>query len=441
MSSASDYFADIPVIAYEGPDSDNELAYRYYDKNRVVFGKTMEDYLRFAVCMWHTFCWPGSDVFGAGTFDRPWHSHPNSTEAAAIKRATALDFVRKLDLPFYCFHDVDVMEPASDVASYQRNFGTAVDHLEQLQSETGRKLLWGTANLFSDPRYAAGAATNPDPEIYSWAALQVRSALEATHRLGGANYVLWGGREGYETILNTNLKREMDNFGRFLSLVVEHKHKIGFKGTILIEPKPHEPTKHQYDFDTATVYGFLKRYGLENEVCVNIEANHATLSGHTFEHELAMAGALGIFGSIDANRGDHQNGWDTDQFPNSIEEMTLALIEVERAGGFTDGGFNFDAKVRRQSIDAEDLFYGHIGGVDVLAAALLNAERIIKDGRLDSLRDQRYADWDGDLGQMIHRDGTSLADIADHAISHDLKPRHRSGQQERLENLVNRFAH
>jgi len=438
--SAADYFAQFPTIAYEGPDSDNELAYRFYDKNRVVFGKTMEEYLRFAVCMWHTFCWPGSDVFGAGTFQRPWLANPDATQAAAQKRETALGFVQKLDLPYYCFHDVDVMEAASDVASYQRNFATAVDHLEALQGQTGRKLLWGTANLFSDPRYAAGAATSPDPEVYAWAALQVRSALDATKRLGGANYVLWGGREGYETLTNTDLKRELDNFGRFLSLVVEHKHKIGFTGTILIEPKPHEPTKHQYDFDSATVYGFLKRYGLEKEVCVNIEANHATLSGHTFEHEIATAAAFGIFGSIDANRGDHQNGWDTDQFPNSVEETTLAMLEIVRAGGFTTGGFNFDAKVRRQSVDAEDLFHGHIGGVDVVAAALLNAERIIADGRIDAFKAQRYAGWDGELGQMIHRDGTSLSDIADHAISANLDPKHKSGKQERLENLINRFV-
>ncbi|RIV81079.1 xylose isomerase [Aurantiacibacter xanthus] len=440
MSAAPEYFAEFPIIAFEGEETANELAYRYYDKNRVVLGKTMEEHLRFAVCMWHTFCWPGSDVFGGGTFDRPWMSHPGGTEAAALKRATALDFVRKLDLPFYCFHDVDVMEPAADVAQYQRNFGMAVDHLEQLQGETGRKLLWGTANLFSDPRYAAGAATSPDPEVYAWAALQVRSALDATHRLGGANYVLWGGREGYETLLNTNLSRELDNFGRFLNLVVEHKHKIGFTGTILIEPKPHEPTKHQYDFDTATVYGFLKRYGLENEVCVNIEANHATLSGHTFEHEIAMANALGIFGSIDANRGDHQNGWDTDQFPNSIEEVTLAMVEIIRAGGFTTGGFNFDAKVRRQSVDAEDLLHGHIGGVDVIAAGLLAAERIIEDGRIDAFRKERYAGWDGDLGRKVHAEGTSLADIADLAVAQNLAPRHRSGKQERLENLVNRLV-
>ena len=437
MTSATDYFASIPPITFKGPDTNDELAYRYYDKDRVVFGKRMEDYLRFAVCMWHTFCWPGSDVFGGGTFKRPWHAHPNSTEAAALKREVAFDFVGKLGVPYYCFHDVDVMEEAKTTAEYAQRFGTAVDHLEQLQGKTGIKLLWGTANLFSDPRYAAGAATSPSPEVYAWGAMQVRAALEATHRLGGENYVLWGGREGYETLVNTDLKRELDNFGRFLSLVVEHKHKIGFKGTILIEPKPFEPTKHQYDFDSATVYGFLKRYGLEDEVRVNIEANHATLSGHTFEHEIATAAAYGIFGSIDANRGDPQNGWDTDQFPNSVEEMTLAMLEIERAGGFTTGGFNFDAKVRRQSVDAADLFHGHVGAIDVIARALVNAEKLIADGRLDAFKQKRYAGWEGELGQMVHREGTSLADIADLAVERNLAPEHQSGQQERLENILN----
>ncbi|HZV18722.1 MAG TPA: xylose isomerase [Sphingobium sp.] len=433
---ATNYFSEIPVITYKGPDTDDELAYRWYDKDRVVLGKRMEDHLRFAICFWHSFCWPGSDVFGAGTFNRPWHSG-NSRVAAAEKRAVAFDFFQKLDVPFYCFHDVDVMAPAEGVAEHRNLFAEAVDHLERLQASTGRKLLWGTANLFSHPRFAAGGATNPDPEVYAFAAMQVRDALEATHRLGGANYVLWGGREGYETLLNTDLKRELDNLGRFLSLVVEHKHKIGFTGTILIEPKPHEPTKHQYDFDTATVYGFLKRYGLENEVKVNIEANHATLAGHTFEHELATATALGIFGSIDANRGDHQNGWDTDQFPNSAEEMTLALIEVLRAGGFTTGGFNFDAKVRRQSLDPADLFYGHIGGIDTVARGLLNAAAIIEDGRLDAIRGQRYAGWDGSFGKQIA--ALDLEGIADLAQAQGIDPKPVSGKQERLENLINRF--
>lgn len=434
---SASYFAEFGTVRYEGPGSTSDLAYRWYDKDRIVFGKRMEDYLRFAVCFWHTFCWPGSDVFGAGTFDRPWLAVPQDEAAARAKREAALAFVEKLDLPFYCFHDVDVMAPAETIGEFRKSFARAVDHLEELQAAHGRKLLWGTANLFGHPRYMAGAATSPDPQVYAWAASQVRDALEATHRLGGANYVLWGGREGYDTILNTDLATEQANFGRFLQLVVEHKHKIGFAGTILIEPKPHEPTKHQYDFDTQSVYAFLKRFGLEDEVRVNIEANHATLSGHTFEHEIAMARALGIFGSIDANRGDPQNGWDTDQFPNSVEELTLALIEIERAGRFTTGGFNFDAKVRRQSTDAADLFHGHIGGVDVIARALLRAEAIIADGQLDAFRAARYAGWQGPLGETLR--SASLAEIADLAEAQDLAPRVASGRQEWLENLLNRF--
>lgn len=435
---SADYFAEFATVRYEGPDSDNDLAYRWYDKDRVILGKRMEDHLRFAVCMWHTFCWPGSDVFGAGTFTRPWLQGPMDAKNAKAKREAALAFVEKLDLPLYCFHDVDVMADAEGIGAFRKSFAEAVDHLEELQGQHGRKLLWGTANLFGHPRYMAGAATNPDPEVFAWGASQVRDALEATHRLGGANYVLWGGREGYDTILNTEIGIEQENFGRFLSLVVDHKHRIGFKGTILIEPKPHEPTKHQYDFDTQTVYGFLKRFGLENEVRVNIEANHATLSGHTFEHELAMARALGIFGSIDANRGDHQNGWDTDQFPNSVEELTLALLELVRAGGFTDGGFNFDAKVRRQSIDAVDLFHGHIGGVDTIAHALVKAAALIEDGKLDAFRAERYAGWQGELGRAVHAEGATLASIADIAVERDLAPVRKSGRQEWCENLINR---
>ncbi len=436
---SADFFADIPTVRFEGPESSTDLAYRYYDKDRVVLGKRMEDHLRFAVCFWHSFCWPGSDVFGGGTFGRPWHSGANDSAAAAAKRAAAFSFFEKLDIPFYTFHDVDVMAEAQDVATHRRLFAEAVDDLEALQSRSRRKLLWGTANLFSHPRYAAGAATSPDPEVFAWAAMQVRDALEATHRLGGANYVLWGGREGYDTLLNTNVRRELDNFGRFLAMVVEHKHKIGFNGTILIEPKPHEPTKHQYDFDTATVYGFLKRYGLEQEVRVNIEANHATLSGHTFEHEIAMAAAFGIFGSIDANRGDPQNGWDTDQFPNSVEELTLAMVEILRAGGFTTGGFNFDAKVRRQSFEPVDLFHGHVGAIDVVARGLLRAAAIIEDGRIDAFRSERYAGYDSELGHALTGSSATLASAADLAVERNLAPQPRSGRQEMLENLVNRF--
>lgn len=431
------YFADVAPVAYQGPDAENDLAYRWYDKDRVVLGKRMEDHLRFAVCAWHGFCWPGSDVFGAGTFDRPWLRGANDAAAAAAKRAALFDFTAKLDVPFYCFHDVDVMADADGIADFRRSFAEAVDDLERLQADSGRRLLWGTANLFGHPRYMAGAATNPDPEAFAWAASQVRDALEATHRLGGSNYVLWGGREGYETLLNTDMARELDQLGRFLTLVVEHKHRIGFTGTILIEPKPMEPTKHQYDHDVATVSAFLQRHGLADEVKVNIEANHATLSGHSFEHEIATAAAYGIFGSIDANRGDPQNGWDTDQFPNSVEEMTLALVELLRAGGFTTGGFNFDAKVRRQSIDAADLFHGHVGAIDVVARALLRAAAIVEDGRLDRFRRDRYAGWHGDLGAEIA--GKDLAAIADLAVARDLRPTPHSGRQEWLDNLANRI--
>ncbi len=439
MTDAASYFSDLPTVTFQGEGAGDDLAYRYYDKSRVVMGRTMEEHLRFAVCAWHGFGWNGADVFGAGTFDRPWLRAADAASAAA-KRAALFDLIGKLDVPFYTFHDTDVMPPTETVAEHRSGFAEAVDDLERLSSTNGRRLLWGTANLFSHPRYAAGAATNPDPEVFAFGAMQVRDALEATHRLGGAGYVLWGGREGYETLLNTDLKRELDQLGRFLSLVVEHKHKIGFKGSIWIEPKPAEPTKHQYDYDVATVYGFLKRYGLEGEVGVNIEANHATLALHTFEHEIATGAALGIFGSIDANRGDPQNGWDTDQFPNSVPEMTLAVLEILRAGGFTDGGFNFDAKVRRQSVDAADLLHAHVGGIDVIARSLLAAAAIIEDGRLDAFRDERYAGWRGEVGTAVLEQSSSLASVADLAVQRGLAPQPRSGRQERLENLVNRYC-
>ena len=433
-------FADIAPIAYEGEDSDNMLAFRHYDPGRIVLGKTMAEHLRLAVCYWHSFAWPGADIFGAGTFDRPWMpGEICAPERASLKLENAFDFFERLRAPFFCFHDVDAMATAATPEEHRRNLSDIVEQMARRMETGGMKLLWGTANLFSHPRYAAGGATSPDPEIFAWAAFQVREMLEATHRLGGANYVLWGGREGYDTILNTDLRQEMDQLGRFLNLVVEHKHKIGFPGTILIEPKPHEPTKHQYDRDTATVYGFLERYGLADEVRVNIEANHATLAGNSFEHEIATAMALGIFGSIDINRGDPQNGWDTDQFPNDVPGLTLALLEILKGGGFTTGGFNFDAKVRRQSIDPVDLFHGHIGGIDVLARALLNAAAIIEDGRLGQFVEDRYAGWKGEFGRKALGE-LSLADLSDHALQSGGDKRPASGRQEYLENLVNRFA-
>ena len=439
-TSTERIFADFEPVRYEGPDSDNMLAYRVYDAEREVLGRKMKDHLRLAVCYWHSFNWPGSDIFGTGTFDRPWKpGQPCTQDLAELKLTNAFDFLERLGVPFFCFHDVDAMAVADTPGEHKRNLALIAGMMAKKIEETGVKLLWGTANLFSHPRYAAGAATSPDPEIFAWAAFQVREMLETTHKLGGANYVLWGGREGYDTILNTDLGQELDQLGRFLGNVVEHKHKIGFKGAILIEPKPHEPAKHQYDRDVGTVYGFLRRYGLENEVKVNIEANHATLAGNSFEHEIATAFALGIFGSIDINRGDPQNGWDTDQFPNDVAALTLAMLYVLKGGGMTDGGFNFDAKIRRQSVDAADLFYGHIGGIDVLAKALLNAEAIIKDGRLQGFVDERYSGWKSDFGQQAIRELT-LEQLADHALKTNADVRPPSGRQEYLENLVNRFA-
>ena len=434
------YFADIAPIAYEGPESTNPLAYRYYDKTRMVGGKTMEEQLRMAVCYWHTFNWDGFDVFGAGTFRRPWHGGANDQAAADHKLDEAFEFFTRLGLPYFCFHDVDVMAQAHTLREHVANFANIVEKIERKMSDTGIKVLWGTANLFSHPRYMAGAATNPDPDVFRFAATQVRQCLEATLRLKGENYVLWGGREGYDTLLNTNLKHEKEQLGRFLSMVVEHKHKIGFKGLILIEPKPHEPTKHQYDFDVDTIYGFLKGHGLEKEVKVNIEANHATLSGHSFEHEIAMAVDYGIFGSIDMNRGDPQNGWDTDQFPNDLREITLAMYYVLKGGGFTSGGNNFDAKVRRQSIDPADLFYGHIGAIDIIARGLLNATAMLAGGELQNFVEQRYAGWQQPSARSILAGGSTLAAIADAAIADNVAPVPRSGRQEYLENVVGRYT-
>jgi xylose isomerase len=436
---STSYFADIAPVKFEGLESTNPLAYRYYDKNRVVMGKTMAEHLRMAVCYWHTFCWDGFDVFGAGTFNRPWHGGPIDQARADHKLDEAFEFFTRLGLPYFCFHDVDVMAHADTIGEHVKNFAVIVDKIEAKMAATGVKLLWGTANMFSHPRYMGGASTNPDPDVFRFAATQVRHCIEATSRLGGENYVLWGGREGYDCLLNTDLKQEKAQFGRFLQMVVEHKHKIGFKGDILIEPKPHEPTKHQYDFDVETIYGFLLANGLEKEVKMNIEANHATLSGHSFEHEIASAINLGIFGSIDMNRGDPQNGWDTDQFPNDVREITTAMYYILQAGGFKNGGNNFDAKVRRQSIDAADLFHGHIGGVDILARSLLNAAAMIEGGEMAGLVKDRYAGWQGTDAQAMLSGKMSLESISDAAVAAGIDPHPRSGRQEYVENLVSRY--
>jgi xylose isomerase len=436
---AASYFSEVDAVRYAGPETNDPLAYRWYDAKRVVLGKTMEEQLRIAVCYWHTFCSAGGDMFGGGTYDRPWHHAGDPLAMAELKLEEAMSFVQKLGVPFYTFHDRDLAPDLGSMRDSQKAFAHMVDKAGVAQEKSGVKLLWGTANLFSHPRYMAGAATNPDPEVFACAALQVRDALEATKRLGGGAYVLWGGREGYETLLNTDLKRELAQMGRFLNMVVEHKHKIGFDGLILIEPKPMEPSKHQYDFDVSTVYGFLKQHGLEKEVQVNIECNHATLAGHSFEHEVAMATALGCFGSVDANRGDSQNGWDTDQFPNDSGEVAQALYHVLKAGGLTKGGFNFDAKLRRQSVDAIDLFHAHVGGIDTLAHGLLIAARMVEDDKIGAFKDARYAGWNEGFGKQVLNKELGLAAVADLAVAQGIEPTPRSGRQEMLENLVNRY--
>jgi xylose isomerase len=436
---STEFFTEVPGrIPFGGLDSTDPLSFKVYDPDRLVMGTRMEDHLRMAVCYWHSFNWPGSDVFGAGTFDRPWLGAADPLEGARAKMDAAFEFVSKLGVPFICFHDVDIAPEGDGFVATARNLDTMIDYAEKKMAETGVKLLWGTANLFSHPRYAAGASTNPDPEVFAYAAAQVKHVLEATHRLGSANYVLWGGREGYESLLNTDLAREGAQLARFLTLVAEHKRDIGFEGTLLIEPKPQEPTKHQYDYDCQTVHGFLVRHGLENEFKVNIEVNHATLAGHSFQHEVAYAVDHGIFGSIDANRGDYQNGWDTDQFPNSVEEMSLAMFEILRGGGFGSGGFNFDTKLRRQSMDRTDLFHGHIGGIDTLARSLLVAAAMVEEGTLTGPRERRYAGWSGPLGTGIMGGAETLTSLEAKVASGAIDPHPVSGRQEALENAVNR---
>jgi xylose isomerase len=377
-------------------------------------------------------------VFGLGTFDRPWlDPRLDPMIAARAKLDAAFEFLTKLGVPFFCFHDRDIAPEGQTFAESRANLDAMIEQAQAQMSRTGLRLLWGTANLFSHPRYAAGAATNPDPEVFAYAAAQVKVMLEATHRLDGDNYVLWGGREGYETLLNTDLAREEAQLARFLAMVAEHKHRIGFKGTLLIEPKPQEPTKHQYDYDAATVHGFLVRHGLDDEYRVNLEVNHATLAGHSFHHEVAYAITHGIFGSVDANRGDYQNGWDTDQFPNSVDELSLAVYEILRGGGFTTGGFNFDTKLRRQSLDRTDLFHAHVGGIDTLARALLVAAELIESQALEQARDARYAGWTQALGRSILSGEALFEMLAGRVETGEIDPQPVSGRQESLENRVN----
>ena len=431
------FFGDQQPIRYEGPESRTPLAYCWYDPDRMVLGKRMEEHLRFAVCYWHSFAWAGTDPFGGSTFVRPWFD--DTMEAARLKADVAFEMLELLGVPFFTFHDRDIAPEGTSLAASNRNVRVIAEVFARKMEQSKVRLLWGTANLFSHRRYLAGAATNPDPEVFAYAAAQVKNALEITHELGGANYVLWGGREGYETLLNTDMKRELAQLGRFLSMVVEHKEKIGFKGAILIEPKPKEPTKHQYDFDVGTIFGMLKAFSLETQVKINIEQNHAILAGHSFQHEIALAAALGIFGSLDLNRGDELLGWDTDQFAMNVPELTLALYEVLRAGGFTTGGMNFDAKIRRQSIEPDDLLHAHVGSIDATARALLNAAALIEDGSLQRFVEERYAGWEGDLGRAIIAGERSLDELARLVEERGLDPQPRSGRQEFLEGLLNRF--
>jgi xylose isomerase len=431
----TDFFAGIPQLTYQGAEAESDFAFRHYNPDEIILGRRMEDHLRFAICYWHNFAWPGGDPFGGQTFLRPWFG--NTMEHAKLKADVAFEMFRILNAPYFCFHDVDMRPEGADFAENTRNLEEMTEYFAAKMEAGGPKLLWGTANLFSHRRFMSGAATNPDPDVFAFSAATVKTCMDATHRLGGENYVLWGGREGYETLLNTDMKRELDHMGRFLSMVVEYKHKIGFKGTILIEPKPQEPTKHQYDYDVATVFGFLQRFGLEKEVKVNIEQGHAILAGHSFEHEIATAAALGVFGSIDMNRNDYQSGWDTDQFPNNTPEVALAYYEILRAGGFTSGGTNFDAKLRRQSLDAEDLILAHAGAMDVCARGLKAAAAMLEDGRLEAARGTRYAGWDKPEAQAML--ASDLDSITADVIARGVDPQPHSGKQEKLENLVNRF--
>ena len=432
----SDFFKGIEPVPFKGPDSDDPMAFRFYEPDRMVMGKRMEDQLRMAVAYWHSFAWPGGDPFGGQTFERPWFD--NGMAAAKLKAEVAFEMFTILGAKFFTFHDRDIAPEGKSLGESNRNVREIADYFARRMDETGVELLWGTANLFSNRRFMAGASTNPDPDVFAYSAAQVKAAMDVTHDLKGANYVLWGGREGYETLLNTDIGQELEHMGRFLSMVVEYKHKIGYPGTILIEPKPQEPTKHQYDYDVATVFGFLQRYGLEKEVKLNIEVGHAYLAGHSFEHELAVATALGVFGSIDSNRNDLQSGWDTDQFPNNVPETALAMYYILKAGGFTTGGTNFDSKLRRQSLDAEDLIAAHVGAMDVCARGLLAAEAMIADGGMDAMLAERYAGWNDPAAQAMLK--SDLATIAERVERDGLDPQPRSGRQEKLENWVNRFV-
>lgn len=434
----TEYFKGISQIRYEGLDSNNPLAFRWYDENRVVAGKTLKDHFKFAGAYWHSFCGNGTDPFGGPTHIFPWDVKADPIERAKDKMDAAFEFLTKMNLPYYCFHDVDVVDYGNDIVENERRLKVLVDYAKIKQAETGVKLLWGTANLFSHRRYMNGASTNPDFHVLTHGAAQVKAALDATIELGGENYVFWGGREGYMSLLNTNMKREQEHLARFLHTAKDYARKNGFKGTFFIEPKPAEPSKHQYDFDCATVIGFLREFDLLNDFKINIEVNHATLAGHTFQHELQVAADAGVLGSIDANRGDAQNGWDTDQFPNNLNEVTESMLIFLEAGGLQGGGVNFDAKIRRNSTDPQDLFVAHIGGMDTFARALIAADNILQQSEYRKIREERYASFDSGKGKEFEEGKLSLEDLRAFAIENG-EPATISGKQEYLENIVNRY--
>jgi len=438
VTGEKEFFKQIGAIKFEGLESDNPLAFRWYDADRIIGGKTMKDHLRFACAYWHSFVGNGADPFGEPTHIHPWDAKADAVERAKDKMDAAFEFITKMNMEYYCFHDVDVVDYTNDVKENDRRLQALVEYAKQKQAASGVKLLWGTANLFSNRRYMNGASTNPDFHVLSHGAAQVKAAIDATIALGGEGYTFWGGREGYMTLLNTDMKREQEHFAKFLHTAKDYARKQGFKGTFFIEPKPCEPTKHQYDYDAATVLGFLQKYDLMNDFKLNLEVNHATLAGHTFQHELQVAVDAGLLGSIDANRGDNQNGWDTDQFPNDINEITEAMLIILEAGGFAGGGINFDAKIRRNSTDPADLFYAHIGGMDLFARALVTADNILKKSDYKKVRTDRYASFDSGKGKDFENGKLTLEDLRQYAIDNG-EPATISGKQEYIENLINRF--
>ncbi|QDA60279.1 xylose isomerase [Hymenobacter jejuensis] len=436
--SRTEFFKGIDKVRFEGRESDNPLAFKWYDENKLIAGKTMKEHLRFAISYWHTFTGTGGDPFGPGTKHFPWDAQGEIIGRAKDKMDAAFEFFTKIGAPYYCFHDIDLVDEGASLQEYERNLATIVDYAKEHQAESGIKLLWGTANVFSNPRYMNGASTNPEFAALAFAGTQVKNALDATIALNGENYVFWGGREGYMTLLNTNMKREQEHMGRFLTMARDYARKQGFTGKFFIEPKPAEPTKHQYDFDAATVIGFLKEHGLDNDFMLNLEVNHATLAGHTFQHELQVAADANMLGSMDANRGDYQNGWDTDQFPNNINELTESMLIILEHGGISPGGINFDAKTRRNSTDLEDIFIAHIAGMDTFARALVVADNILQKSPYKKFRQERYASFDSGQGAAFEKGQLTLEDLRTFALGHG-EPEQKSGKQEWLESIINQY--